>query len=109
MQITKFAIPEVIFGNGSIKFLASCAQRLGAKRVLLVSDKGLEESGWVQKILNILEAENWNVYISMNLLPTPVTARFSREPNSTGTIKQMLLSDSAEEAPLMLQKALPLS
>lgn len=57
MQITKFAIPEVIFGNGSIKFLASCAQRLGAKRVLLVSDKGLEESGWVQKILNILEAE----------------------------------------------------
>lgn len=56
MQITKFAIPEVIFGNGSIKYLASCALRLGAKRVLLVSDKGLEKSGWVDIIRGILES-----------------------------------------------------
>ncbi|CCO22731.1 iron-containing alcohol dehydrogenase [Maridesulfovibrio hydrothermalis] len=58
MQVTKFAIPEIIFGNGSIKFLASCARRLGAKRVLLVSDKGIEKAGWVQLVLNILESEN---------------------------------------------------
>lgn len=56
MQITKFAIPEVIFGNGSIQFLASCAQRLGAKKVLLVSDKGLEKSGWVDLVREILES-----------------------------------------------------
>ncbi|WP_319777281.1 iron-containing alcohol dehydrogenase [Maridesulfovibrio sp.] len=58
MQVTKFAIPEVIFGNGSITYLASCAQRLGAKRVLLVSDKGLESSGWVKIIINLLNAAN---------------------------------------------------
>ncbi|HAS88949.1 MAG TPA: alcohol dehydrogenase [Desulfovibrio sp.] len=58
MQVTKFAIPEVIFGNGSITYLASCAQRLGAKRVLLVSDKGLEESGWVKIIIGLLKAAN---------------------------------------------------
>ncbi len=55
MQITKFAIPEVIFGNGSIKFLASCALRLGAKRVFLVSDKGLESCGWVKQVIDLLK------------------------------------------------------
>jgi alcohol dehydrogenase len=55
MFITKFAIPEVIFGKGSIKYLAQCAGRLGAKRVLLVSDGGLEQAGWVEVIMSQLE------------------------------------------------------
>ncbi|MBI9112925.1 iron-containing alcohol dehydrogenase [Maridesulfovibrio ferrireducens] len=71
MQITKFAIPEIIFGNGSIKYLASCAQRLGAKRVLLVSDKGLEASGWVQKILNILKEANMECAYFNDLTANP--------------------------------------
>ena len=37
MRISKFAIPEIIFGRGSIVHLASCAKRLGARRVLLVT------------------------------------------------------------------------
>lgn len=57
MQITKFAIPEVIFGNGSIKYLASCAHRLGARRIFLVSDPGLEASGWVERIIDILRKD----------------------------------------------------
>jgi alcohol dehydrogenase len=54
MQITKFAIPEIIFGNGGIKYLAPCARRLGAQKVLLVSDAGLENAGWVERIMDIL-------------------------------------------------------
>ncbi|NMC49682.1 MAG: iron-containing alcohol dehydrogenase [Desulfovibrio sp.] len=50
MFITKFAIPEVIFGKGAIKYLSQCAGRLGAQRVLLVSDPGLESAGWVDVI-----------------------------------------------------------
>ena len=57
MQITKFAIPEVIFGNGSIKYLAPCARRLGAKRVLLVSDPGVEEAGWAEVVMDLLKAD----------------------------------------------------
>ncbi len=33
MRISKFAIPEIIFGRGSIVHLASCAKRLGGRRV----------------------------------------------------------------------------
>ncbi len=54
MQITKFAVPEIIFGNGSIKYLAPCARRLGARRVMLVSDLGLERAGWVERIMDLL-------------------------------------------------------
>jgi len=58
MLITKYAIPEVIFGNGSIKYLAPCARRLGAKRVLLVSDPGVEEVGWPQVVMDLLKKDS---------------------------------------------------
>ena len=50
MRISKFAIPEIIFGRGSIVHLASCAKRLGARRVLLVSDQGIVGAGWVDRM-----------------------------------------------------------
>lgn len=57
MLVTKFAIPEIIFGKGSTKHLAQCARRLGARRVLLVSDEGLERAGWVSMIKGLLEED----------------------------------------------------
>ncbi|GFM38051.1 iron-containing alcohol dehydrogenase [Desulfovibrio psychrotolerans] len=57
MLVTKFAIPEIIFGKGSTKHLAQCARRLGARRVLLVSDAGLERAGWVSMIKGLLEED----------------------------------------------------
>lgn len=56
MHVTKFAIPEVIFGRDSIVHVAPCARRLGAKRVLLISDRGVEDSGWVERVMDILRA-----------------------------------------------------
>lgn len=71
MEITKFAIPEVIFGYGSIKYLAPCAHRLGAKRVFLVSDKGLEASGWVGRIRHVLEADGLDCIYFNELTANP--------------------------------------
>jgi alcohol dehydrogenase len=45
MDITKFAIPEIIFGRGSLNHAGQCALRLGAKKVFLVSDEGIERPG----------------------------------------------------------------
>lgn len=53
-RVTKFAIPEIIFGQSSIGYLAQCARRLGAKRALLVTDQGLIDSGWAEHVMNIL-------------------------------------------------------
>ncbi|HEU6436440.1 MAG TPA: iron-containing alcohol dehydrogenase [Nitratidesulfovibrio sp.] len=71
MRITKFAIPEIIFGHGSLDHLAPCARRLGASRVLLVSDKGLESSGWVERVMDILGANGleWVYFADCNSNP----------------------------------------
>ncbi len=57
MVTSKFAIPEIIFGHGAIRHVAQCALRLGARRVLVVSDMGLEKAGWVEKLLDLLAAD----------------------------------------------------
>ena len=64
MDITKFAIPEIIFGRGSLNHAGQCALRLGAKKVFLVSDAGIEEAGWLQRLMDILEKEGieWVYY-----------------------------------------------
>ncbi len=64
IETTKFAIPEIIFGRGSISRAGQCALRHGAKKVFLVSDTGIEEAGWVQRLMEILEAEgiDWIYY-----------------------------------------------
>lgn len=64
MDIIKFAIPEIIFGRGSLNHAGQCALRLGAKKVFLVSDSGIEEAGWVERLTDILKKEgiDWVYY-----------------------------------------------
>jgi alcohol dehydrogenase len=57
MEVKKFSVPEILFGPGSLKYAALCAKRLGAERVFLVSDAGLEKAGWVERLQSILKAE----------------------------------------------------
>ncbi len=74
MDITKFAIPEIIFGRGSLNYAGQCALRLGAKKVFLVSDSGIEEAGWVQKLMDILKKEGveWVYYSSVTSNPRDI-------------------------------------
>ncbi len=71
MDVTKFAIPEVIFGRGSLNHVGQCALRLGAKKVFLVSDSGIEEAGWVQQLMDILKKEgvDWVYYSGVSSNP----------------------------------------
>lgn len=64
MDVTKFAIPEIIFGRGSLNYAGQCALRLGAKKVFLVSDSGIEQAGWVERLMDILRKEGieWVYY-----------------------------------------------
>ncbi len=65
MDVSKFSIPEVIFGRGSLQYVGLCARRLGAEKVFLVSDSGLENAGWVERLTSVLSAEklSW-IYFS---------------------------------------------
>lgn len=71
MNVTKFAIPEIIFGRGSIVHVAHCAKLLGAKRVLLISDSGVEASGWVEIVKDTLRknALEWAYFSDVNSNP----------------------------------------
>ena len=74
MDITKFAIPEIIFGRGSLNYAGQCALRLGAKKVFLVSDTGIEEAGWVQRLMDILKKEGveWVYYSGVTSNPRDI-------------------------------------
>ncbi|MFJ7748146.1 iron-containing alcohol dehydrogenase [Peribacillus sp. NPDC097295] len=51
MSITKFVMPEVIFGKGSIEQAGESCLRLGAKKVLIVSDSGVANAGWLDIVI----------------------------------------------------------
>jgi alcohol dehydrogenase class IV len=51
MNIHKFMMPEVIFGNGAIHQVGESCLRLGATNVFIVSDPGVIETGWVDVVL----------------------------------------------------------
>ncbi len=65
MDIFKFAIPELIFGRGSLKYAGIFAKRLGASRIFVVSDPGVEEAGWTQKLFELLDEEHLD-YVYFN-------------------------------------------
>ena len=71
MDVRKFSIPEILFGQGSLKYAALCAKRLGAERVFLVSDAGLEGAGWVDQVFSILEDEHlaWTYFNGISANP----------------------------------------
>lgn len=53
MRITKFVTPEIIFGKNAIKQAGDACLRLGAKKVLIVSDKGVANVGWLETVMVI--------------------------------------------------------
>lgn len=64
MDVIKFSIPEILFGVGSLRYAALCARRHGANKVFLVSDEGLEQAGWVDKVVHVLRQEDlkWHYF-----------------------------------------------
>jgi len=71
MDVVKFAIPEIIFGRGSMKYAGMCARRLGAEKVFVVSDPGLERVGWVDELIDTLEAQGLEWVYFGDVVPNP--------------------------------------
>ena len=71
MDILKFAIPEIIFGRGALNHAGQCALRLGARKVFLVSDAGIEQAGWLDHLTGILKKDGieWFYYSDVSSNP----------------------------------------
>lgn len=69
----RFASPtEVIHGPGTLKRLPDELARLGAQRVLVVSDRGLDRAGLVDRITTVLAAAEFpaDVFLDVPVDPT---------------------------------------
>ncbi|RNB85261.1 iron-containing alcohol dehydrogenase [Brevibacillus nitrificans] len=71
MQISKFMTPEIIFGNQSIAQIGESLRRLGATRVFLVSDPGVVNAGWVERIMQILSQQKLAYHLWTNVTANP--------------------------------------
>lgn len=69
--LLKFEIPEIIYGVGSLSQLGQCAKRLGGERVLLVTDPGIIDAGWVDESVKYLEKEDLKCVIYDNVVTNP--------------------------------------
>jgi alcohol dehydrogenase class IV len=50
-RVSKFVIPEVIFGIGTLAEVGGAVRRVGGHRPMLISDPGVLAAGWVDRAL----------------------------------------------------------
>lgn len=81
-QVSKFLIPEVIFGIGALREVGGAVRRVGGMRPMLVSDPGVLAAGWVERALPHLGDVGVECSLWRDLTPNPkdfeVQAAFER-------------------------------
>ncbi len=50
MELRKFVIPEFVLGKDALRLAGKYANNFGAKKILLVSDHAVVDSGWTNKV-----------------------------------------------------------
>ena len=71
-MVNRFILNEVsYFGPGARKELAGEVKRLGYKKALVVTDKGLMKFGVAQKVIDVLDANNIPYAIFDDVKPNP--------------------------------------
>lgn len=72
MVLRKFVAPEIVFGRGARSLAGRYARNLGGTKVLVVTDDGVAEAGWLAPLLENLDDEGlgWAVYRDIQPNPT---------------------------------------
>lgn len=71
LSFYKFAISEMIFGNGSFALVDGYARRFGLNRVLVVSDPGVFEAGWTESVIGCLGKSGIASQLFLDVSPNP--------------------------------------
>jgi alcohol dehydrogenase len=81
-RVSKFLIPEVIFGIGTLAEVGGAVRRVGGRRPMLVSDPGVLAAGWVERAMPHLSDVRVEWSLWHGLTPNPkdveVQAAFER-------------------------------
>ena len=72
MELRKFVAPEFIFGSGARLLVGRYAKNFGARKVFIVTDPNVLDSGLVQPVFNALNDENidYEIYSDIKSNPT---------------------------------------
>lgn len=70
-HLSKFLIPEVIFGVGTLAEVGGAVRRVGGARPMLVSDAGVIAAGWVERALPHLADVGVEWCLWHDLTPNP--------------------------------------
>ena len=70
-RVSKFVIPEVIFGIGTLAEVGGAVRRVGGHRPMLVSDPGVLAAGWVDRVLPHLADVRVQSRLWHGLTPNP--------------------------------------
>lgn len=57
LELRKFVAPEFVFGAGAINLASRYALNFGARKVMIVTDPGVIDAGWTDKVLQLLDAD----------------------------------------------------
>jgi alcohol dehydrogenase class IV len=70
-RVSKFVIPEVIFGVGTLAEVGGAVRRVGGRRPMLVSDPGVLAAGWVDRAVPYLDDVRVQWRLWHDLTPNP--------------------------------------
>ncbi len=70
-RLRKFVSPEIIFGSGARKTVANYALTFGARKVLIVSDPGVQQAGWTGEIEQLLAEQQIPSVVFTDVSPNP--------------------------------------
>lgn len=70
-ELRKFVAPEFIFGPDALQLVGRYVDNFGARKVLIVSDQGVMHAGWVQKVIDLIQAEDIDTAVFTAVSPNP--------------------------------------
>ena len=70
-ELRKFVAPETVFGVGALTIAGQYAHKFGIQRPLVVTDKGILEAGWADKVMESLAAFDIEGVLFSEISPNP--------------------------------------
>lgn len=71
LELRKFVVPEFVYGAGALNLVGRYAKNFGAKKALVVTDSGLAQTVWLERVLDILKAEQIPWVVFQDVTPNP--------------------------------------
>lgn len=70
-RVSKFLVPEIVFGYGSLSEAGFAARRLDARLVFIVTDPGIIEAGWLRELQEHLAGVELPFTVWHGVTPNP--------------------------------------